>query len=805
MPVLTVEKDGLSAFNAAATPQGDPRGRIPTFFFDTNGRGTPRFDDLITVRALEQTHTVTIPIDTIKTQISTTDWVIRPTVDNPTSRHEEAAADLTAWLDGNYNANKDSFDHLVKQWANDLLSMDAGILELVPREEPHPEGGQFLDSIWPRDGATFVKAPKDNGVLPDPEQVDPDAERRDGVPAWAAYWQFPLSRQHRPWTQEEPMHEFQEAFERLRFYGHKQHEPIPFPRDHIVWTQESPYTWRPYGLGRVQKAKRIIEIILNQDITNRRYFTGNEIPEGVLNLVQASQPELERFREWWEDEVEGREHKLPIVGGREMEWTRFRPELKDLQFLESQEWYHKLVWFLFGLNQAEIGDVADVNRATAKEQGHVVYRQTTKPLLDNLAADLNTQILPRTEPYARVDGELEFAWQPDHPHVKAKMRSRQQEDLNHGVRTVNEVRQERGLDEVPWGDMPAELRKSIARVQPEWAMEAWGVTPEDVLPPASQGGGGSGFRLGSPRPATKNPEGVPDDAIPIGSEDQAPPGADIHEGPDGGIYYTPGASDEGSTEGDGPEDVESVADNLEDHLEEKEFVDDFGVYDFFSAQAPYREDFEPPDTMRHEAAEAFAGDPSNEETAPMWAHVASETENFNVHPDLSQEAGDADLSPEDENRLEQHKELTHEMVRRTDPTYDEETDTIEVYRGVNGDFARQLAQGVRDEGEVEVEHRTVESWTADPNLARAFAGTGAGAIVRKRVPVESIQTSFQSNPSMWAGDQAEAEYVVAAPPEGFTYSRDEVLEASDLEDQAEVEELAEQRADEWRDKMEEFR
>lgn len=843
MPVLTVEKDGLSAFNAAASPTGNPRARIPTFFFDTQGRGTPRFDDLITVRALEQTHTVTIPIDTIKTQISTTDWVIRPTVDNPTSAHEAAAADLTQWLDGRFNQNRDSFDHLVKQWANDLLSMDAGILELVPRDENHPDGGQVLDQVWPRDGATFVKAPQNNGVLPDPETIDPDEDAgdRDGVPAWAAYWQFPLSRQHRPWTQEEPMHEFQEAFERLRFYGHKQHEPIPFPRDHIVWTQESPYTWRPYGLGRVQKAKRIIEIVLNQDITNRKYFTGNEIPEGVLNLVQASQPELNRFREWWQDEVEGREHKLPIVGGREMEWTRFRPELKDLQFLESQEWYNKLIWFLFGLNQAEIGDVSDVNRAcysedtevlteegwklhdevedgeriavydpdtdsvrlevpgdvhayeveedllhfettgqdilvtedhtmlyrsgrtwtdsegrerergwktadaqelegrprmnflagapewegedadvsdtylrflgwaisqgglstahreqgkymmtlahdkektedlddiretlealdasyteygreeegatrwnvygkdlieplfdeigayseekrvprkylnlpkekleqlfdalmrgdghwdpredresgyystvspqlaadvqeiacklgygatvtthyeehgnkqecyrvlikeqpdrtvkepsrvpysgkvycfststgfyvtrrngcvaiqgnTAKEQGHVVWRQTTKPLLDNFAADLNTQVIAKTEPYARVNGELEFAWQPDHPHVKAKERTRQQEDLSHGVRTVNEVRRERGLDDVPWGDWPADLQKSVFRVHPEWALDALDLVDDaDIDPPAPTSGGGGGF-LAAPSPSVKDGE-----------------------------------------------------------------------------------------------------------------------------------------------------------------------------------------------------------------------------------------------------------------------------------------------------------
>jgi hypothetical protein len=43
----------------------------------------------------------------------------------------------------------------------------------------------------------------------------------------------------------------------------------------------------------------------------------------------------------------------------------------------------------------------------------------------------------------------------EHQHLSKAIRPRQQEaDLRWGVRTVNEVRQERGLPPVPWGDEP---------------------------------------------------------------------------------------------------------------------------------------------------------------------------------------------------------------------------------------------------------------------------------------------------------------------------------------------------------------
>jgi hypothetical protein len=447
----------------------EPKGERQTFFFQPE-KGVPRRDDLGVVRMLEKTHPISLPLGTIKTQVSTTDWVIRPTVDDPGTEHEMAADEIADdFLRGGYNSNGNPFDHLTKQWVHDIISIDSGIIEKVPDERG------FLNELYPRDGAVFTKSIDKHDRLPEP----PDA----------AYWQFQFSGAFQPFDPTKSLHDMAEEFGGQSPYLSRRGEPIGFSREQILWTETNPAPWRHYGFGKVQQAKRLSEIILNQDISNLSYFAKNEVPDGVVNVIEANQDEIENFRQYWRDEVKGQEHVLPIIGGdgSQIEWIPFRPTPDELEFMASQKWYHQLVWMVFGLNQGEVGDIENINRATMKEQAANVFRTTTKPVLDRMANDINRHILPFLEPFHRVDGELEFSWQIDNPAMKERERQRQKEDLESGTATVNEIRQERGEEPLDWGDMPLELMRSVARNNPGWALENW-ADVENPPSPAPAGG-----------------------------------------------------------------------------------------------------------------------------------------------------------------------------------------------------------------------------------------------------------------------------------------------------------------------------
>ena len=451
LPIIAPHyKESIVAYNGADAGQIRPRAKRPQFFWKTEGRGVPRYDDLMTARMLEQTHTARLPLDTVIKQVTTVPYMFRPTVDDPTPAHWDACDEAMKFFQGNYNRNNDSFDHFLKMLTNDVLSIDSGITELVPDEDG------FLGEMYVRDGATFTKAPDQYGRLPDPQSDDP------------AYYQFSL-----------PMHSSlyyskmapEEIVQRQQKFGTSQlGTPQPFTRSQIMWVEENPRSWSVYGRGRVQTVQRLIEIILNQDAANMKYFPENEVPEGLVNLIDANQTDIQRFRQYWKDEIKGQRHKVALVGGQ-VDWHPFRPQPKDLQFIESQKWYNKLCWMAMGLSQAEVGDLEQINRASSAEDNKRIFRKTTKPLLNLLQSNINSNIVQYMRPYHEVNGEIEFVFEIQNPEIEKMQREKQIDDLKHGLRTPNDVLRERGLDSVPWGDYPLPLFNNIASQYPEWVLE----------------------------------------------------------------------------------------------------------------------------------------------------------------------------------------------------------------------------------------------------------------------------------------------------------------------------------------------
>lgn len=448
-------------------------GRIPRQFSFHHQKGIPRFEDLLSIRVLERSPTISLPLDTVKTQVTTPEWGIRPTVENPTADHEQAVDELEHFLDGNFNPNGQKLGHLLKLWVTDLLSVDTGTLELVPTE-PDGQGDRWLSEIWHLDGITMTKELDQHGVYPEPPQP--------------AYWQFAprAALIHTEWGDVLDALESRRSSSILRAYGRKQHRPVPFTREQVVWLERNPQSATNYGFGKVQQCRHWAEILLNVDVSNSKYFSEHEIPQGIMHINAGSRKELNRSRDYLRDTIRGQtDHIAPMFDARSSEdigWIPIQGTPEELQFLDSQQWYHKLVWFLFGLNQGEIGDFESGNRSMGEYHGRQVFRQTTKPILDDVVSTMNVQILPAHEAYWRVDGEVEFYVDITHEQMEALERDRQQSDLDNLLSTPNHILHERGEDEVPWGDMPKPAVEQMARKHPEWAAEHWGGIDGDDLP-----------------------------------------------------------------------------------------------------------------------------------------------------------------------------------------------------------------------------------------------------------------------------------------------------------------------------------
>jgi len=456
-------KDWVDKETEGKVEKGDPQGVTSQFAnaYENKKKGIPRAGDLMTIRLLEQTHTISIPMNVITRQVTETNWSITPKEEDADESVEEAAEQEEEWLKGKLNkTDRNKFDDILKCWVKDILSIDAGVLEKV-----YGDADEYVEQLYPLDGMTVQKNVDEHSRL-----IEDEAYIQHSSPHLAAY------------------HNMENDYLRDLYYQHlyrfryKATEPKRFPKDKIVYTEENPSSWYEYGYGRVQIAHRLAEIVLNQDLVNRRYFSETEVPQGIMWVKGGGESDLQRVRQDVIESQKGEHHKIAVIGAPEGgEFQELRGTNKEMQFLESNEMYNKLIWATFGLSEHEVGIAADMNRATAAVQDISIYRKTTKPLLKLLEDEINEKILKDRPGYDETDGGIEFNWHYEHPELEKMEKEEQINDLQAGLKTINQVLNERGEDPVEYGDMTLNLYNQLVQTNPDWVFEHF--VDSDVEPP----------------------------------------------------------------------------------------------------------------------------------------------------------------------------------------------------------------------------------------------------------------------------------------------------------------------------------
>src|SRR5262249_53402845 len=102
----------------------------------------------------------------------------------------------------------------------------------------------------------------------------------------------------------------------------------------------------------------------------------------------------------------------------------------------------------FGVPLAMFTSVTNLANLQASIQYHTKF--TISPRLKRRDEKLNEQLIPRYDP----TGRLFVSSGSPVPEDREFKLHQDRDDLVHGVRTINEVRKDRGLPPVPWGNVP---------------------------------------------------------------------------------------------------------------------------------------------------------------------------------------------------------------------------------------------------------------------------------------------------------------------------------------------------------------
>lgn len=463
------------------TRDGQQKAYIPKFMYKPPF-GYPRYVDLPNVRRLASTPYVEMCITTIVDEISAVEWKI--ILDDDVEESDQKLKELNhikSFFE-NPNTNKESFEEIRRKYIRDILEIDAGVINKVFNSNKQ------MVEIVTRDGATFTKNPDIYGMMTDREDIIFDTNIQAGgkearlmEPGWitaadarekAAYFQYGWITGARP---------------------------VPFGKKEIVWLERNPRTDSIYGRSPVEILASTIQTLIYAVEHDLEYFNDNSIPKGVLGLEGADSDSIKAFKDQWKEQQRVKDsagnwkkqfHQIPIVG-KTPQFTRIQFSNAELELLEGQKWWAKMVWACFGCTSAELGYTEDAKgMGNQVVQSNIFRKRAINPLLRLEEYRINKEIISEfyeneknkfikdetkrlksdgiVEVKARINAELkaeeklrnkEFPYQGikfqfmmfdvDEEMKKSELYKSQ---IDSGIKTVNEIRVEEGLEEVEWGD-----------------------------------------------------------------------------------------------------------------------------------------------------------------------------------------------------------------------------------------------------------------------------------------------------------------------------------------------------------------
>ena len=432
---------------------GIAKSYIPQFFYKPPF-GYPRFVDIPLIRRLAGSPFPEMCISTIIDNISAIPWDIVPedeTIELTPAKEAEQKQMMDFFR--NPNTNKDSWDKITRMVVRDILEIDSGVLQKIfnLKEE--------MVEVVARDGATFTKNPDLHGFITNRDDIIFD-NYITGTDALSVTDQSQFSRIE---SQDaiEPAGSITPADVRERAayfqYGWiTGARPIPFGKKEIVWLERNPRTDNVYGRSPIENLAESIQTLIYAVEHNLDYFADNSIPPGVLGLDGSDAEECKSFKEQWNEQqrTKGNDgkwkklfHHMPIVG-KTPHFERLGFTNAELQLIEGQKWWSKMVWACFGVTSTELGYTEDAaGLANQIVQSEVFRKRAVNPILRILEYHWTQELISEFE-----FKDWKFKYMYFDVEAETKKATLAQIQIDTGIRTVNEIRRDDGLEEVEWGD-----------------------------------------------------------------------------------------------------------------------------------------------------------------------------------------------------------------------------------------------------------------------------------------------------------------------------------------------------------------
>ncbi|MFD5697453.1 head maturation protease, ClpP-related [Streptomyces lasiicapitis] len=166
----------------------------------------------------------------------------------------------------------------------------------------------------------------------------------------------------------------------------------------------------PYrGMGPVQSVLTEIDASRYSAEWNRNFFMNSAEPGGVIELPTVlSDPEWDQLQARWAEQHKGVANAHRVAFLEHGTWKDRKYTQRDMQFAELRAISRDVIREAFGAPAFVLGEVGDVNRATAEASKVLFAEQLTVPRLERFKQALNNDLLPLYGPDAARTLEFDY-------------------------------------------------------------------------------------------------------------------------------------------------------------------------------------------------------------------------------------------------------------------------------------------------------------------------------------------------------------------------------------------------------------
>jgi HK97 family phage portal protein len=199
-----------------------------------------------------------------------------------------------------------------------------------------------------------------------------------------------------------------------------------------------------YGMGHLEGCLAEAQLLESINTYERTLMDNHGRPDFVVHYTQGQLEETQqkKLTKQWNSIFKGlRNQGKPAILDNQFEIKELGFNPKDLQYQEGKKWLRNAICNSFGINE-NLVSVENANRASSETAIEQYYHFTILPKLRRIQEVINAGILNM------YDDGLWMVFDDPRPENGESVTKKETADIANGIRSINEIRQERGMDPI---------------------------------------------------------------------------------------------------------------------------------------------------------------------------------------------------------------------------------------------------------------------------------------------------------------------------------------------------------------------